>query len=112
MLVSHRETARNLAVLRRALGSARIAWITPPPVCPARIASDALLREAELEWRLPEVAVKRRLVRRRPEPVVDLWPAFGLPVRPELLLDDGLHPSLAGQLAILQAVSHLEADGR
>jgi lysophospholipase L1-like esterase len=114
MLVSHRETARNLAALRRGLaaGGAPIAWITPPPVCPARIASDPLLREADLEWRPHEVAVKRRLVCRQPDAVVDLWPAFGLPVRPELMLADGLHPSLDGQLAILRAVTRRLARGR
>lgn len=104
MLISHRETERNLTALRRAL-PAPITWITPPPVCPERIERDALLREADLAWRLPDVAAKRRIVRRQPGAVVDLWPAFGQPVRPELLLGDGLHPSLAGQVAILRAVS-------
>lgn len=112
MLVSHRETARNLTGLRRVLGDAPITWITPPPICPERIERDPLLREADLEWRLPDVAVKRRLVRRQPGPVVDLWPAFGLPARPALLHGDGLHPSLAGQVEILRALSRMAARGR
>jgi lysophospholipase L1-like esterase len=112
VLVSHRETARNLIGLRRVLGGAPITWITPPPICPERVVRDPLLREADLEWRLPEVAVKRRLVRRQPGPVVDLWPAFGVPARPELMLADGLHPSLAGQVEIVRAISRTAARGR
>jgi acetyl esterase/acyl-CoA thioesterase-1 len=48
------------------------------------------------------------IVRRRPEPVVDLQAVFGTPANPDLLLSDGLHPSLAGQIAIVTAlVRHL-----
>jgi lysophospholipase L1-like esterase len=35
--------------------------------------------------------------------LVDLWETFGDPPKPELLLPDGLHPSLAGQGAIATA---------
>jgi lysophospholipase L1-like esterase len=108
MLVSHRETARNLDALRCVFAGTPVTWITPPPVAPERIARDALLREADVTWRLPDVAAKRRIVRGRPEPAVDVWPAFG----PELLLDDGLHPSLAGHVAILRAFSRRVAAGR
>jgi lysophospholipase L1-like esterase len=108
MLVSHRETARNLDALRGRFRDTPVAWITPPPVAPARIARDALLREGDVTWRLADVAAKRRIVRARPEPVVDVWPAF----TPELLLADGLHPSLAGHVAILRAVSRLGGRGR
>ena len=37
------------------------------------------------------------------EPWVNLQDVFGLPPDPELLLPDGLHPSLAGQTAIVRA---------
>jgi lysophospholipase L1-like esterase len=44
------------------------------------------------------------LIRRQPEPVVDLQRAFGRPANPRLLLADGLHPNVAGQQVILRAV--------
>jgi acyl-CoA thioesterase I len=43
-------------------------------------------------------------VRRQPDPVVDLQKALGLPVNSDYMLDDGLHPSLAGQKAIVRAL--------
>jgi acyl-CoA thioesterase-1 len=106
MLVSHRETARNVVALRRLLRAASrtLAWITPPPCRPERVGRDALFRAADLDWRLDDLAGKARIVRRLPDPVIDLWPAFGSPAGGDLLLADGLHPSLAGQLAILAAV--------
>ena len=36
--------------------------------------------------------------------VVDLVPIFGQPPKPEFLLDNGLHPSLAGHQAIAKAL--------
>jgi lysophospholipase L1-like esterase len=36
--------------------------------------------------------------------LVNLQDVFGLPPDPALLLPDGLHPSLAGQTAIVRAV--------
>jgi lysophospholipase L1-like esterase len=40
----------------------------------------------------------------QPDPVVDLHTLFGLPPSPAWLLDDGLHPALDGQKAILRAL--------
>jgi lysophospholipase L1-like esterase len=107
VLVSSRETARNLVSLHRALatmGRPRVAWIVPPPVLEDCIAADPVLREAELSWRAADVAAKAALVRRMPGLVVDTWPTFGVPPSRELLLPDGLHPSLAGQARIAAAV--------
>jgi lysophospholipase L1-like esterase len=44
------------------------------------------------------------VIHRQPDPVVDLQDAFGTPPPPELLLPDGLHPSLAGQKTIVRAL--------
>ena len=98
MLVSHAETARNLGVLRRVRQP--VVWITPPPVSEAWIAGAEELIEADVAWRGRDVTAKAELVRRLPDPVVDLWPAWTA----DLLLDDGLHPNLAGQRRILEAV--------
>jgi lysophospholipase L1-like esterase len=101
MLVSHDETARNLRWLERALGP-RVAWIVPPPVLEDRIAADPDLSEAGVVWRAADVRAKGELVRHLAGPVAD--PAFGSPPDGDLLLPDGLHPSLAGQERIAAAV--------
>jgi acyl-CoA thioesterase I len=105
-LVSQAETRRNLAALYRAAARAcdHVTLITPPPVLEDRIAAWPEAREARLAWRAEDVAARAELVRRLPGPVVDVWPAFGSPPDPALLLADGLHPSLAGQRRIAHAL--------
>ena len=98
MLVSHRETRRNLRAIDRALG--KVTWITPPPVDEARVRRDPWLAEAGVAWRLADVAVKAAIVRDEFADAIDLWPLFG----PEHLAADGLHPSPAGQRLIADAV--------
>lgn len=102
-LVSREETGKNLHALRdlaKALGDARLVWMTPPPAIEDRIFDDASPNEPV--WRnadLSEVAELVREVAGADQPI-DLWQAFGEPANPEFLLPDGLHPSLAGQKAI------------
>ena len=55
-------------------------------------------------WRNDDLRAVVELVRSQQDPVVDLWAAFGEPADPALLLDDGLHPSLAGQTRIVREV--------
>jgi len=43
-------------------------------------------------------------VRGQTDPVVGVQAIFGVPANPDLLLSDGLHPSLAGQKAIVRAL--------
>jgi lysophospholipase L1-like esterase len=106
MLLSHRETARNVCALRGAVRRAgwRSAWLTPPPLVPDRVAADPVTRERGISWALADVAVKSAIVRSRRTGVIDLWPAFGTPADGDLLLADGLHPSLAGHRAILSTL--------
>jgi lysophospholipase L1-like esterase len=106
MLHSHRETARNLRALRDVFLRAgwRCAWLTPPPLLPERVAEDRVLRERGIAWTRADIVRKAAIVRSLPRGVIDLWPPFGDPPNGDLLLPDGLHPSLAGQQAILAAV--------
>ena len=102
-LVSLEETGKNLRTLRdlaEALSEARLVWMTPPPAIEARVAEGS--DGGEPTWRNADLAEVARLVREvaGKDPLVDLWKAFGDPAEPELLLPDGLHPSLAGQKAI------------
>jgi lysophospholipase L1-like esterase len=107
VLVSIEETIRNLAMLRH-MGemrtTARWIWMTPTPVIESQIAEHWMLGGFELSWRNADLLAVREAVRGRPEPVVDLWDAFGHPPRPRFLLADGLHPSIEGQEAIVRAL--------
>jgi lysophospholipase L1-like esterase len=84
--------------------------MAPPPVIEERIARDRRFRMQELMWDDAELAARAPLVHALEVPVVDLGPAFGRPCPPELLLADGLHPSLEGQVRIVAALT--EALGR
>ncbi len=106
-LVSPEETAKNLRALRdltEARSNARLAWMTPPPALEARVDEDA--SPAGPTWRNVELTEIAGLVREvaGEAPLVDLWETFGDPAEPEFLLQDGLHPSLAGQKAIAAAL--------
>jgi len=106
-LVSIEETQRNLAALRdfaRARTSAGWTWITPPPTIEHLIQSHWYLSHYEMMWRNADLGAIADSVRSQSDPVVDLWPVFGHPAQPGLLLADGLHPSLAGQRATAVAL--------
>ncbi len=106
MLHSHRETARNVRALHDVFRRAgwRCAWLTPPPILPERVAEERAIRERGISWTGADIARKAAIVRSYPEGVIDLWPPFGDPPHGDLLLPDGLHPSLAGQQTILSAL--------
>jgi len=113
-LVSPEETSKNLHALRdvaRALSDARLVWMTPPPAIEDRVLEDASLIGPV--WRNKDLAEAARLVRKvaGEDLLVDLWEAFGEPAKPEFLLPDGLHPSLAGQKAIAAALVERLANG-
>ena len=106
-LVSPEETGKNLRALRDLAGTfsdARLTWMTPPPAIEDRVAESS--SPSEPTWRNTDLAEVSRLVREvaGEYPLVDLWEAFGDPAQPELLLPDGLHPSLVGQKAIAAAL--------
>ena len=77
---------------------------TPPPVIEERIARHWLLSAKRVAWRNDDLAAIAERVRAQPDPHVDLAAVFGHPPDPRLLMEDGLHPSLAGQVAIVRAV--------
>ena len=104
--VSPEETERNLRALRDLIetqSDACLAWITPPPGIEDRQDPSPA---GQPVWRNADLAEVASLVREAAaeDPLVDLWEAFGDPARPDFLLPDGLHPSLAGQRAIAIAL--------
>jgi lysophospholipase L1-like esterase len=107
VLVSIEETVRNLEMMRHMAatqGDAQWVWMTPTPVIESLIAEHWMLSGFELSWRNADLLAVRDAVRARREPVVDLWDAFGQPPERRFLLPDGLHPSIEGQVAIVQAL--------
>jgi acyl-CoA thioesterase-1 len=107
-LVSPDETALNLAELRHlaANESARTewAWITLPPCDEELVAASPFMAQGEISVRNDDIVAVADYVRDQPEPVVDLVDLFGIPPASELMMDDGLHPSLAGQQAIVRTL--------
>lgn len=106
-LVSLEETAKNLAALRHFAASqttARWIWLTPTPVIEAQIASHWLAGAIQMRVSNTDLVAIADVMRRLPDPVVDLQRVFGNPMNTDWLLSDGLHPSLAGHKAIVQAL--------
>lgn len=108
-LVSLDETEKNLRALRNFGATecplANWLWLTPATVDEPAIAAHWFLGEQnKLAWRNSDLSAIANSVKRMPDPVVDLQGVFGLPPDKDCLLDDGLHPSLEGQKAILRAV--------
>lgn len=106
-LVSLEETAKNLEALRHCAATqttARWIWMTPAPVIESQIAIDWFLAPFQLRWSNRDLVAIAEVMHQLLDPVVDLQSVFGNPANPDLLLPDGLHPSLAGQKAIVTAL--------
>jgi len=113
-VVSIEETEKNLAMLRdyaAAQTNARWVWITPATVIPEKMRTHWWLGAAQIMWRNEDSADVAEVIRRQPGISVDLQRVFGRPADPTLLMDDGLHPSLAGQTAIVKALVERLTEG-
>ena len=112
-LVSLEETKRNLAELRRLAGLATQAqwvWLTRMPIDDGRMGTYEPFRMGPVPfvWRNSDVEAINAWVREQPEPVADIYAAFGSPAPQEFQEPDGLHPTLAGhQILAREFVSRL-----
>jgi acyl-CoA thioesterase I len=107
ILISPQETEKNFAMLRafaQNQTSASWVWLTPSPVIEEKVTAYWGAPATRINYSNSDLAVIANIIRRNPEPVVDLWKVFGQPANPNLYLFDGLHPSLAGQKAIAKAL--------
>lgn len=105
--VSLEETEQNLLTIRRLaaqLTGARWAWITPPPFDEARADAHPPFRMGQSVWRNADLLAVGDFMRRQSEPVIDLQAVFGVPPRPELQGEDGVHPTLEGQKVMAKTV--------
>jgi acyl-CoA thioesterase I len=104
----------NLRELRRiaaAQTDASWVWMTPAPVREDRVAEFPAFQFGQSTWRNADVLALTDAINNFDEPVVDLAAALGVPAAAELQGPDGVHPSLAGQAAIVTAlVQRLTAD--
>jgi lysophospholipase L1-like esterase len=115
ILVSHDETEANLNMIRNFAEEqtrANRIWMTPTPVIEDRISDSPFLASQQLMWRNEDLEEVADIVRRIDDPVVDLQDVIRDPVDPELILPDGLNPSLEGQQTIAAALVERLAEGR
>jgi len=106
-LVSLDETALNLAELHHLAATesqANWAWITAPPCDEELFAASPFWAQAAIIIRNDDLVAVADVLRDEPDPVVDLVTLFGQPAAAGLLMDDGVHPTLAGQQAIVRAL--------
>lgn len=78
--------------------------MTPPTLNEQKVSEFWLFNAMQTCWTNTDVDAVARLIKQLPDKVVDVHSAFGVPPRSELLLDDGLHPSLEGQKIIVSAL--------
>ncbi|MDG4787507.1 SGNH/GDSL hydrolase family protein [Micromonospora sp. WMMD1102] len=111
--VSRSESTANLHELRRIAAHSTTAswiWMTPVPVREDRISEYAAFRYGQSTWRNDDILRLAEEIRGFADPVVDLTATFKVPADPLLQGADGVHPTIAGQSAILRAlVTHLNA---
>jgi lysophospholipase L1-like esterase len=102
-LVHHEETARNLAELQRRVSretNGRCLWISPPSVVERRVESHWALSRFGVRFCNDDVARVADAVRKLDAPHIDLFSVLGDPPPADLVTDDGLHFTLAGQKRI------------
>ncbi len=102
--VSLEETAKNLSAIRyvaAAQTKAHWVWITPPTFDEKRAGMNPHFQRGQLVWRNDDIIAIGDKIRGQPEIVVDTQLATRFPAAPELIGPDGIHPSIAGQKAIV-----------
>ncbi|SIQ04062.1 SGNH/GDSL hydrolase family protein [Solilutibacter tolerans] len=99
-LVHHEETARNIAELRQRVSSetaATCVWITPPAVNETLVTAHWGLARFGVRFRNQDLERVAKIVRVSDGPVIDAFSTLGSPPSSDLLMDDDLHFTLAGQ---------------
>jgi lysophospholipase L1-like esterase len=106
LAVSDEESRRNFAELAQLIAhlGADLAWLTPARIDDERVLRHPNTASSGAVWTNAAAAGKAALLHQRPEHTVDLQAEFAVPRdTPDLLMPDGLHPSLAGQTVICLA---------
>lgn len=101
--VHHEETARNFTELRSRVTNetgARCLWITPVAVNENQVSKHWALSRFGVSFRNDDIAKVAMAMHGLGDPVVDLFQRLDPSSLNELLMDDGLHFTLAGQQRI------------
>jgi lysophospholipase L1-like esterase len=102
-IVHHEETARNLAELRSRVTSetgARCLWITPVAVNESHVSKHWAWSRFGVRFRNQDIEHVATAMHGFSDPVVDLFQRFDASSLNDLLMEDGLHFTLAGQQRI------------
>lgn len=102
-IVHHEETARNLAELRSRVTSetgARCLWITPVSVNENQVSKHWALSRFGVRFRNQDIAQVATAMHGFSDPVVDLFQRLDASSLNDLLMEDGLHFTLAGHQRI------------
>lgn len=103
--VSLGETTRNLKFFTDFAArhsEARWLWITPVPVVEQRIVGHWFWTPMQTLWARRDIEAIGEAMLGLGNPVVDLRPVFAGEAGADLILDDGVHPTLLGQQEILK----------
>jgi lysophospholipase L1-like esterase len=113
-MVTPEETERNLRALIELVAvdlNAAVTVVTPPAVDPARVTG--YFTGQPLRWEAATVAEVAAIVRAVAPDCLDLHTAMLEHGLDDLIEDDGVHPTIAGQRFILErVVAHLAVLGR
>lgn len=102
-IVRHDETARNLAELKSRIAAetgAQRLWVTPVQVNEDLVSKHWAMSHFGVRFRNEDVAQVATAMRDLGDPVVDLFERFDASSLNDLLMEDGLHFTLAGQQRI------------
>jgi lysophospholipase L1-like esterase len=102
--VGRTDSIANLQRMHALYPSARWIWLTPVPVHEERAAQYPPFRFGGSTWRNDDMLALADAMRTLEGTLVDLVSVFGVPADPVLQGDDGVHPTLDGQVAIVRAV--------
>jgi lysophospholipase L1-like esterase len=104
--VSDQETGRNVVLLQSMIEDlgARSVWLTPPPVLDERVRTHAVLGAVPTRWDDAASGRKAAVIASAARHSIDLRRPFVGAGTEGLLLEDGLHPSGAGQALIAAEV--------
>ncbi|MEV0029551.1 GDSL-type esterase/lipase family protein [Nocardia sp. NPDC050793] len=107
-VVSAEETVRNFDLLRGRAPQARWVWLTPTDMDEKLLAEFPPFLAAGISWRAADHAATAAALLERPEVVIDTIPATRPTPDRRLFEPDGVHLTLAGQVAVARvAVAEL-----
>lgn len=103
-LIAPPDTVANFRRMRALAPQRHWVWLTPVAVREDRVAANPAFRFGSSSWRNDDIRALAREMHRLEGPVVDLVATFGVPADPTLQGEDGVHPSIAGQMAITHSL--------